>query len=112
MLVVYGHEITMVRGDTANLTLTLYDGCNEYYPQEGDTIRFAVRKAYNDGGACAIVKTIPVDTLTLTLEPSDTKTLPEDKYVYEIELITGDGEIDTFIDNGTLKLKPEVYING
>lgn len=114
MNVIMGSGVTMVRGDTLSVKITVYDDIktgHEYEPQPGDVFRFAVKKSYGDA-ECVIVKEIPTDTMVLTLNPSDTKDLPGSEYVYEIELTTQAGKVDTFIDNGTLKLKPEVYING
>ena len=47
--------------------------------------------------------------MTLTLQPSDTKNLPFGNYVYDIELTTADGFVDTFIGPATFTLTGEVY---
>ena len=80
-----------------------------YIPQEGDSLRFAMKKRYTDSDQDVIlVKDIPIDTLVLELEPQDTKSLPmKSKYVYDIQFTDSQGRVDTFI-NGTLTLGEEV----
>ena len=55
-----------------------------------------------------MVKDIPIDTLTLTLLPEDTKDLSFGKYVYDIQLTKADGTVDTFITKATIKITEEV----
>ena len=103
--------ITLTRGDTfkAQISITDPDG-NPYIPQIGDSVRFAMKKDYDDPDAeVLIVKDIPTDSLVLTLDPEDTKDLPFGNYVYDIQLNTASGEIDTFITKATLVLTEEVY---
>lgn len=108
MYSVKGDRITLTRGDTLKLTVTILneDG-TVYTPEEGDIIRFAMKKDYYDGTPL-ILKVIPNDTLVLCLEPSDTKHLDFGKYVYDIQLTNGAGEVDTFITKASLILTEEV----
>lgn len=104
-------SITLTRGDTlkAQISITDKDG-NPYDVKEGDVIRFAMKKTYSDPDTkVLIVKEIPNDTLILTLEPEDTKELPFGQYVYDIQLTTAAGEVDTFITKASLTLTEEVY---
>jgi hypothetical protein len=103
--------ITLTRGDTlkAQIHITDKEG-NPYEIQEGDEVRFAMKKNYSDPDTeVLIVKQVPTDTLILTLEPTDTKDLPFGTYVYDIQLTTAAGEIDTFIAKASLILTEEVY---
>ena len=103
--------ITLTRGDTfkAQIHITDKEG-NPYEIQEGDEVRFAMKKNYSDPDTeVLIVKQVPTDTLILTLEPEDTKDLPFGTYVYDIQLTTAAGEIDTFIAKASLILTEEVY---
>lgn len=107
MYSINGNNITLTKGDTLRLTvgITNSDG-TAYTPAEGDVIRFAAKRNYNDG-TVVIRKTIPNDTLLLHLAPSDTKTLPVREYVYDIQLTYANGDVDTFISD-KLILKEEV----
>ena len=101
-----GTAITLTKGDSFYCTLTLKKNGTAYVPAESDSIRFAMKKTYS-ASTVLIEKTIPTDTLLLHLLPADTKELPTGKYVYDIELTDGDGEVDTFV-SGSLELTPEV----
>lgn len=109
MVNISGTTIELTRGDTLRVVLELtdYNG-NAYVPNSGDIIRFAMKRRYNDATPL-ILKTIPNDTLTLLLEPSETKALPYAEYVYDIEITYVNGDVDTFINKATLKLTEEVY---
>jgi hypothetical protein len=103
--------ITLTRGDTfkAQISITDPDG-NPYEIHEGDSVRFAAKKHYTDPDTeVLIVKNIPTDSLVLQLDPADTKDLPFGEYVYDIQLTTSTGEIDTFITKAALIITEEVY---
>lgn len=103
-----GTTITLTRGDSfyGLITLKNQDG-TDYVPQEGDVIRFALKRRYWDDKAL-ITKTIPNDTLVLHLLPNDTKSLPFGGYVYDCEITFSDGDVDTFINEASFILAPEV----
>jgi len=96
------NRITLTRGDTLTLELTLTnkDGA-AYQPDSGDTLRFAVSKGY-EGSATynlAYEQSIPTDTLTFTVPSASTKTLTYGIYNYDIELTHADGAVDTVISS-------------
>lgn len=103
------NTIIMTRGDTLNIKLTISDANGEpYTPIANDSIRFALKKHYDDE-ECLIIKDIPIDTLTLRLESSDTKQLEQPgNYVYDIQLTMTDGTVDTIIPKATLVIEEEV----
>lgn len=102
-----GKTITMTRGDTVRIGISLTDDEGApYIPEEGDSIRFACKKTYD--GDLLIEKDIPTDTLILKLEPEDTKPLPFGKYVYDMQITFANGDVCTFVDKGQLKLTEEV----
>ncbi len=103
-----GTTITLTRGDTfeAQISITQEDG-SPYIPKDGDTVRFAMKSSYTDETPL-FVKDIPVSTMILVLEPIDTKALNFGKYVYDIQLTTIDGKVDTFITKATIKITEEV----
>lgn len=103
-----GKNITMTRGDSLVLTvgITQPDG-TAYEVQEGDVVRFAMKKRYTDAEPL-ITKIIPHDTMELYLRPEDTKELAFGSYVYDMQLTYANGDVDTFIDQASLTLTKEV----
>ena len=103
------NNITLTRGDTLTLTVTLLHEVapvppateptiEPYIPVEGDEIRFAVSKGYKTepGYELKFSKTIPNDTLTFTCTGTETSLEYRD-YNYDVEITHADGTIDTFI---------------
>lgn len=86
MVVNNSKEIT--RGDTGLFSVTLYDAeGDEYIPTEGETLTFyLMKKDCDDLTEAILVKDIPVDTMQLELEPSDTRDLQTGSYAYRIRL--------------------------
>lgn len=115
MFEVSNTTIKLTRGDSAFCQVIIKRGDSTYTPQEGDTIKFVVKRnlmttlksAYVDVSPL-ITKLIPNDTLVLYLEPADTKRLPFGDYVYDMEITFEDGNVDTFINNAPFRLLPEV----
>lgn len=106
MYSITGTNIKLTKGDSFYCQVGITQGGDTYTPQEGDIIRFLMKKTYNDQRVL-ITKVIPNDTLVLYLEPKDTKKLDVGSYVYDIELTSEDGDVDTFIQ-GKFILTPEV----
>lgn len=107
-----GTTIYLTRGDSFYTVVDLFKQIDEtttepYIPSEGESIRFSMKKMYNDK-TLLISKDIPIDTRLLVLKPSDTKDLRFGDYVYDIELIKNDeGDVFTFI-SGKFVITPEV----
>lgn len=100
MTKVEGMDITTTRGDTVYLEINLkrQDG-GTYIPQEGDTIRFALKRRITDLEPL-IIKDVDMSTLTLRIESEETKALAEDNptrisFVYDIELTQKNGDVCT-----------------
>ena len=110
MIKINGTTITMTRGDTLRLVLTLKDeDGNTYTPLPGDQIRFAMKHVYDDANPL-ILKDIPNDSLELVINPEDTKNLPQPStYVYDMQITYENGDVETFIDKAKLKLTEEVH---
>jgi len=107
MLSISGTDISLTRGDSAFIEIGMTKNGQPYTPLEGEEVRFAMKKNYNDDEPL-LVKVIPNETLVLHLLPEDTKEFPMGKtYVYDIEFTDVNGEVDTFIE-GTLNLLKEV----
>ena len=97
MLEINNNIIQLTRGDTAKIVVTIKNANGTTYnPQEGDAIHFFMKKKYSDEDP-VLIKTIPTDTLLLEIEPTDTATLPYGIYVFDVEMIFANGDIDTFI---------------
>lgn len=97
MFKIIGDTIFLPRGDSfyAQIGIRRADE-SDYIPDEGDVIRFAVKKKYSDATPL-ILKTIPYDSLILHLEPEDTKALEFGRYVYDIEVTDTNGDVTTII---------------
>ena len=109
MFSIEDNNITLTRGDTLLLQIKMIKQGQPYVPQEGDSIRFAMKKKYSDSDdQVVLVKEIPIETLILEIEPQDTKNLPmRSKYVYDIQFTDAEGRVDTFI-KGTFLITEEV----
>ena len=110
MVTVVNNTITLVRGDTVEIpvTIRLRSG-EEYVPTEGDVIRFALKESYGDNVPVLIRKVLPNSAPILRLESCETKGLTARKkpYVYDVELTTANGYVDTFV-RGILNVLEEV----
>lgn len=107
MYSINGNDITLTRGDSMFVDLTLTKDGEAFTPEEGSSIRFAMKKKYTDADSTALVINIPIDTLRLAVEPDDTKSYQMGKtYVYDIQYTDASGNVDTFI-SGTLTLTEE-----
>lgn len=103
-----GNAITLTRGDTFKAVVTpINDDGTEYEMQEGDTLRFAMKKDYSDPQTTLLID-IPADTRLLVIESDDTKELDYGSYVYDIQLTHANGDVDTFIAKEKFKLTEEV----
>lgn len=109
MVKIRNNKISITRGDTleTKVSIMMRNG-EDYIPSEEDQIRFALKQDYDDEEPL-IVKVIPYDTLILRLEAAETKELEVGRYVYDVELTTPDGFVDTFIDKQSLTITEEVY---
>lgn len=104
-----GTTINLTRGDTCYVRINITDSDGvPYIPSTGDKVRFAMKTAYTDRKP-VLVKEIPIDTMMLVLTPEDTAELEFGRYVYDVELTTAAGEVDTFITKAKFNLTEEVY---
>lgn len=112
---VSGTDITLTRGDTLKVKISLTKDEEPYIPVEGDRIRFALKhnkmlkdKSDYEDPTPLVEKDVSIDTMTLVLDPGDTKHLAFDTYVYDLQMTFADGSVDTFVTQGKFKLTPEV----
>lgn len=112
---IVGNNITLTRGDTFIAKVEMTKNGEEYIPQEGDVIRFALKHNtltpdgtdFTDQTPLVSI-TIPNETQILEIEPANTKTLGFGNYVYDIQITFENGDVDTFIADAGFKLAPEV----
>lgn len=110
------NQIELPRGDSETYDVGIVVNGEEYTPVEGDSIRFALKRAalapdksrYIDDSPL-LVKTIPIDTMQLVFEPADTKPFPFGVYEYDMEITFSDGRVKTFIESSPFILKREVH---
>lgn len=99
---VTGTTISITRGDTGYFKFTPYvvndDGSKtEYEIQEGDRIRFAMKKKLSDSFEVLLTKDVDTSTFRMKLDPEDTQNLDFGQYVYDVQLTTASGEVNTYI---------------
>ena len=96
-----GSDISLTRGDSLVLGITITKGDIEYTPVQGDVVRFALKHVIADDEPL-IIKNADIST-------NDTKELAFGTYVYDIQLTTHDGFVDTFIGPAKFNLTEEVW---
>ncbi len=102
------NTVTMTRGDTVNIKVSLSDGYGgEYVPDENDEIRFALKKTYDDNYPL-IYKVVPHDTMILKINPEDTKDLDFGTYVYDLQITFANGDVLTFVTKAQFRIEEEV----
>lgn len=101
-------HIKMTRGDSATFKVSIdyLNSGDPYVPEEGDSIRFTLKKYLSDRTAL-ITKDISIDTMLLNIDSEDTFGLSFGRYYYDIQLIKSDGKTDTVISD-ILELTKEV----
>lgn len=99
--------IIMTRGDTLDvgLEITQPDG-SAYQPTTGDVMRFAMARTYGD--TPIVNKQMSCTDPAISLTPNETANLDYGEYVYDVELTTADGKVDTIIAKAKLILAEEV----
>lgn len=111
MLTISGNKISLTRGDSAYITLNVYDADgNAYELGDGDIIHCQVRTAPNTGELVTEGEVLYEDdgAIVWYLRPSDTSDLEVTKYYWDAQLELSNGDIFTFIPASQFKLMDEV----
>ena len=109
MYKVDGTTVTLTKGDSFYAQIVIKNPAGTTYtPQQGDSVRFALKKRYQDAEPL-ILKDISIDTMLLSLAPEDTKDLKVGEYVYDVELTKANGDVDTFVYEAQFNLTYEVH---
>lgn len=108
MLEVTGNDISLTRGDTARLTVTITNICDDglYIPSPGDVFKFTVKESVYESNS--IFQKVSTGSPIFKIDPIDTKSLDFRKYVYDIELETPNGEIYTIVPYSEFRILKEV----
>ena len=94
--------ITCTQGDTFETPLHIFldeEQTQPFVPAAGDVIRIAIKSAYTDPEPL-VLKEINHDPMIVRIEAEETKLLQARKkpYVYDIQLTTPAGIVQTFMD--------------
>lgn len=113
------NRISITRGDSAQITLTIRDRVTgkPFVPGANDRLTFTVKRAVTDKEVL-IIKTLDngiirqeSDCLLLLL-PEDTAVLPFGTYRYDVELVLVSGYTDTVIPPSPFIVTGEVTARG
>lgn len=107
MVRIVGNDIYLTRGNTVDTTIQIKTKSGEtYIPASGDVILFSCKSVYSDSRSI-VKKEIDHDTLRLFISEAESKKLVSRKlpYVYDIDLRTLSGVVDTFISG-------KIYVEG
>lgn len=109
MFRIVSNNISIIRGDSATITLSITDAeGNPYTIKSTDSITMMVRK--RPTSEAVISKTFT--DATLSIAPADTSSLPCGNYVYDVQLVHEDGWTDTIIPVHQFTILPEVTYGG
>lgn len=109
MLKINGNKISLTRGDSAYITLTINTENGVYELNEGDEVRVQVRDAPNIGELLFDGNIEIVDgEIVWHIYPHQTSELDVDSYFWDAQLETSNGDIFTFIPSSPFKLTDEV----
>lgn len=102
------NNLSLIRGDTFTAMLSIEDSDGTaYIPQVDDVISFFMKREIDDVSS-VLEKDIPVDTLTLSILPEETRDLEVGDYVYGVRLVKLSGEVHTIIPPASFTLIREV----
>ena len=105
MFKISGNMISITRGDTGIFTLEL-SANGEAYDYSNDTVVLTVKRGTNAGEV--LIQKQCVYGENITFEPADTQNLPYGNYVYDVQVTTAGGVVDTVIPPSAFCVLPEV----
>lgn len=102
-------DIRMTKGDSAYIRVKLKDlQDQELVPSEGDIIRAQIRTTQGQLVYSGTAESVN-DQILWHIVPSDTKSLPAGKYVWDMQLEPfNSGDVFTFIPESTFEILGEV----
>ena len=113
------NRISITRGDSAQITLTIRDRVTgqQFVPGPDDRLTFTVKQELSDE-VPLVVKTLDNGIVRreqeclLLLVPEDTARLPFGTYRYDVELVLASGYTDTVIPPSQFIVTGEVTAHG
>lgn len=100
--------IRLTRGDTARISVTVYNDYNQedYELDPADVLRLTIKKSVRD--TTPAVQKMITGSSQFYLLPTDTQDLSFGKYLYDVELTTSSGDVYTIIEPTTFEILKEV----
>ena len=106
---VVNNNISIIRGDSATITLSITDSNGDPYTiLPTDVVTMMVRQTPTSD----VVMSKTFTDATLSIAPADTSSLPCGNYVYDVQLVHQDGWTDTIIPVHQFIVLPEVTYGG
>lgn len=106
---VVNNNISIIRGDSATITLSITDANGDpYVILPTDSVTMMVRQTPNS----EVVMSKTFTDATLSIAPADTSSLPCGNYVYDVQLVHEDGWTDTIIPVHQFNILQEVTYGG
>lgn len=104
-----GTNLSMIRGDSEGIILTIKENDVEYEFQEGDVVYFTIKKHANTDEIelQKIITSFEGNEAAIEIEPQDTKGLEFRSYVYDIQLTSGE-RVTTVVPHSNFIIEKEV----
>lgn len=106
MFNIEGNTIRLTRGDTGVFSLDIKNAQGQSYDYSQDTVLFTVKP--NVYAKDPLIQKQVVYGENITISPADTENLPYGTYVYDIQLETAGGIVDTIITPSKFIVMEEV----
>lgn len=109
MLKISGNKISLTRGDSAYITLSIETDNGTYELNDGDKVRVQIRDVPNTG-ELLVEGDVDVsgEEIVWHIYPAQTSNLEVKTYYWDAQLETSNGDIFTFIPASPFKLLDEV----
>jgi hypothetical protein len=104
------NQITMMRGDTRSLTVTVLDDDGDPYDLTGVGVQFTVDALFDKSVGDGVAVATPASGVAVvTVNPVDTADAPDRRraYRYDVQLTLADGSVRTPI-HGLFVVRPDV----
>ena len=105
--------LKIIRGTTQSLLITIIDEAGDVYKlQDGDVIRFGIKRNWQDTDYDVCKEITSDDTQNdeyiIALAPEDTLDLPAENYYFDVGLQTANGDYYMIIPCGQCLILPAV----